>query len=59
MKTTPTNIVVRDDLIKDIMRFGEIKTKCEAGEKAGTRKLFQIAKISRAKEIERQNCMER
>jgi len=34
MKTTRTNIVLRDDLIKDIMRFGEIKTKREAVEKA-------------------------
>jgi Arc/MetJ family transcription regulator len=36
MKTTRTNIVLRDDLIKDIMRFGEIKTKREAVEKALT-----------------------
>jgi Arc/MetJ family transcription regulator len=36
MKTTRTNIVLRDDLIKDIMRFGEIKTKREAVEKAIT-----------------------
>lgn len=34
MKTTRTNIELRDDLIKDIMRFGEIKTKREAVEKA-------------------------
>lgn len=34
MKTTRTNIVLRDDLIKDIMRFGEVKTKREAVEKA-------------------------
>ena len=34
MKTTRTNIVLRDDLIKDIMRFGEIKTKREAVEQA-------------------------
>jgi Arc/MetJ family transcription regulator len=34
MKTTRTNIVLRDDLIKDIMRLGEIKTKKEAVEKA-------------------------
>ena len=34
MKTTRTNIELRDDLIKDIMRFGQIKTKREAVEKA-------------------------
>lgn len=34
MKTTRTNNVLRDDLIKDIMRFGEIKTKREAVDKA-------------------------
>ena len=34
MKTTRTNNVLRDNLIKDIMRFGEIKTKREAVEKA-------------------------
>ncbi|MBY0434182.1 MAG: type II toxin-antitoxin system VapB family antitoxin [Cyclobacteriaceae bacterium] len=34
MKTTRTNIVLRDDLIKDIMRLGEAKTKREAVEKA-------------------------
>jgi Arc/MetJ family transcription regulator len=34
MKTTRTNIELRDDLIKDIMRFGEIKTKKEAVDKA-------------------------
>ena len=33
-KTTRTSIELRDDLIKDIMRFGEIKTKREAVEKA-------------------------
>ena len=36
MKTTRTNIVISDDLIKDIMRLGEIKTKKEAVEKALT-----------------------
>lgn len=34
MKTTRTNNVLRDNLIKDIMRFGEIKTKREAVDKA-------------------------
>lgn len=34
MKTTRTNIVLRDDLIKDLMRLSEIKTKKEAIEKA-------------------------
>ena len=34
MKTTRTNIELRDDLIKDIMRFGNVKTKREAVEKA-------------------------
>ena len=34
MKTTGTSIDLRDDLIKDIMRFGEIKTKREAMDKA-------------------------
>lgn len=34
MKTTRTNIEIRDDLIKDIMRFGNVKTKREAVEKA-------------------------
>jgi Arc/MetJ family transcription regulator len=34
MKTTRTNIELRDDLIKDIMRFGQIKTKREAVDKA-------------------------
>ncbi len=34
MKTTRTNIELRDDLIKDIMRFGKVKTKREAVEKA-------------------------
>ena len=34
MKTTRTNIVLRDDLIEDIMRFGQAKTKREAVEEA-------------------------
>jgi Arc/MetJ family transcription regulator len=34
MKTTRTNIELRDDLIEEIMRFGAIKTKREAVEKA-------------------------
>lgn len=34
MKTTRTNIVLRDDLIEDIMRFGHAKTKREAVEEA-------------------------
>ena len=34
MKTTRTNIVLRDDLLKDIMRLGEAKTKREAVENA-------------------------
>ena len=34
MKTTRTNIELRDDLIRDVMRFGEAKTKREAVEKA-------------------------
>ena len=34
MKTTRTNIVLRDDLVKEIMKFGEIKTKREAVDKA-------------------------
>jgi Transcription regulator of the Arc/MetJ class len=34
MKTTRTNIELRDDLIKDIMKFGEAKSKREAVEKA-------------------------
>ena len=33
MKTTRTNIVLRDDLVKEIMKFGEIKTKREAVDK--------------------------
>jgi len=34
MKTTRTNIVLRDDLLKDIMRLSEAKTKREAVENA-------------------------
>jgi len=34
MKTTRTAILLRDDLIKDIMRFGKVKTKREAVEEA-------------------------
>jgi Arc/MetJ family transcription regulator len=34
MKNTRTNIVLRDDLIEQIMRFGESKTKREVVEKA-------------------------
>ncbi len=34
MKATFTKIELRDDMIKDIMRFGEIKTKREAMDKA-------------------------
>ncbi len=34
MKTTRTNIELREDLIKDIMRLSQVKTKREAVEKA-------------------------
>jgi hypothetical protein len=34
MKTTRTNIVLRDDRIKAIMELGKIKTKREAVDKA-------------------------
>jgi len=34
MKATRTNIMLRDDLIKDIMRYSDAKTKREAVDKA-------------------------
>ncbi len=34
MKTTRTNIHLRDDLINTIIRYGQVKTKREAVEKA-------------------------
>ncbi len=34
MKTTRTNIVLRDDLIEEVMRLGEAKTKRQAIEEA-------------------------
>ncbi len=34
MKTTRTNIVLRDDLVNEIIKLGEAKTKREAIEKA-------------------------
>ena len=34
MKTTRTNIVLNDQLIEDILKFGEAKTKREAVENA-------------------------
>ncbi|MFM7852594.1 MAG: type II toxin-antitoxin system VapB family antitoxin [Flammeovirgaceae bacterium] len=34
MKTTRTNIVLRDDFIRTIIQYGEVKTKREAVDKA-------------------------